>query len=550
MFAPQDSWPWPSNMVSHRQLPAHTALIPSTERLRTICSCTLLRALIKVGAELPRHVIDNAAHQLATRLGDFDANDACIHEASLTPLRASLRGLVIEEFQKSRHTMVAECPARVWKICRGLFGANGNDHHFLPCPSFTQEQVLYMSSNIPHLPTHLQPHKLSRPGSWEVAIASAPNKKRSKPNSRRPIIDRSRWPTTPLDCAAARCLDYVSLELIPQHLHLDLHRTDQLVKLLEQFNKQVAVGRAHGIGGDLVSCFTNIPHTLVLQAWCYYNAILIKMLIGFSAPRRRGHGKVRPFMSSDSSRQLINLTPDNIDKLLRHHLLTAWFKCGSLMIKQIEGLPMGSGLASALTRMVLVYLDVIFMMSPGYMPIPGYAYHCRCRHVYLSGYALVLLEVRYMDDYLALFKFIDEVENTASAVATITTTLQSNLRRRYPLPLEADDIKNFLGLELACTPEGTITLRPQCSSPPLYDIDHGFPSTMIFNSFLPLTIKRSLVIGLLACINRYTIPCEHKPAVLGGFLRVLMQHGFPIKYLRKWATARRFDIEWASQCFQ
>ena len=234
---------------------------------------------------------------------------------------------------------------------------------------------------------------------------------------------------------------------------------------------------------------------------------------------------------------------------LRHHLVSGWFRLGSLIIKQVEGLPMGNGLASALTRMVLVYHDVVFMMSPGYVLIPGHHCHCRCRAIRFCGYSIVLLEVRYVDDYLALWKFLQVPMDIASAATIVNEGLRANMHQRYFLPLEDDGVDNFLGLTLTCSSQGTVAIRPSCSSPPLYDTDFDFPATMVSNSFLPQFMKRSLALGMLARVDRFTLPASDKPAVLKEFLQVLLQHGFPQSSLRKWLLSKSSGNEWVRECF-
>ena len=193
VFAPQDTWPWPASLESQRMVPAHTALIPSQDRIQANCLRLLHRTLKKIGINLPQPFVEGAARELAGNLLPPAGTVGHLQETALHGLRSSLRGLVIEEFQKTRHTLVAECPARVWSTCRQLFGADGSDPHFSCHPELSPEEVLLQSSSIPSMPSHLQPSMFSSSRSWCVAPASAPNKKRSKPNSRRPLINRSRW---------------------------------------------------------------------------------------------------------------------------------------------------------------------------------------------------------------------------------------------------------------------------------------------------------------------------------------------------------------------
>eukprot|EP00959_Pyramimonas_sp_CCMP1952_P169347 3537612-Pyramimonas_sp.AAC.1 len=69
-----------------------------------------------------------------------------------------------------------------------------------------------------------------------MAEASAPNKKVEKPDDRRPIVNRSRWPTACLDTPAARALDWLSSAFLPAHANIDINRTDAAIELIEEFS--------------------------------------------------------------------------------------------------------------------------------------------------------------------------------------------------------------------------------------------------------------------------------------------------------------------------
>ena len=226
---------------------------------------------------------------------------------------------------------------------------------------------------------------------------------------------------------------------------------------------------------------------------------------------------------------------EELEAIIRHQLLTGWFMLGNLVMKQIEGLPMGSGLGTALARMVLVFLDVLFMMSPSHPIVTSQPQH-RCRHVIILNVTIVLLEIRYVDDYLAIWKFVGpDVEDLVHGISEI---IRSNLRLRYPLPLEDDTADKFLGLDLLYGISGLVGCRPSLAAPQLYDRS-AFTATMLFSSFLPSSMKKSIVLGTISRVDRYTLPLSAKPDVLREFLGCLSSHGFPDQSLKRWALAWR-----------
>ena len=132
-----------------------------------------------------------------------------------------------------------------------------------------------------------------------------------------------------------------------------------LVPIIEEFNAHPGTGPAQHVGADICSCFTMIKHLLVMQAWAFLRGCARHPVAGLAVPRGRTQAKARPFMLTATSRNMISLSLDNIEDIIRHHLGNGWFLFGGLLMRQIEGLPMGSGLACALTRMVLIFLDIL-----------------------------------------------------------------------------------------------------------------------------------------------------------------------------------------------
>ena len=130
-------------------------------------------------------------------------------------------------------------------------------------------------------------------------------------------------------------------------------RTDLVPTLVKEFNDIATCGQVDVLGSDISSCLTNITHTLALSAWDFYCACLRTRVQAISAPKRGRKGMNTPRAYSPGTRNhLLTLTIEQIGIIIMHHLATGWFLLGTLAMRQIEGLPMGSALGSALTRMV------------------------------------------------------------------------------------------------------------------------------------------------------------------------------------------------------
>lgn len=280
-----------------------------------------------------------------------------------------------------------------------------------------------------------------------MALVAAPNNSVEKPDKRRPLLDRSRWPTTKLDSLASRCLHWVSLAFIPACLHIDISRTDAALPSICHFNSVPSTSRVHCVSGDIESCFTNIDHVLVSQSWDYYHACLSRRVPGIPAPRSRC-GRVVPFLRPRSLRgRVVGCTLADLGAVLAHHLLTAWLLVGDLVGKQTEGVPMGNALGTALAGMVLIFLDVFFY-SFQYFPSIAAANHVF--YLNICGVDIVVLGLRYIDDVIGFWKACSCIHD--SLVTTITNWLWERLLHRYPLPLERDTSCVFVGFvfELRC----------------------------------------------------------------------------------------------------
>ena len=96
---------------------------------------------------------------------------------------------------------------------------------------------------------------------------------------------------------------------------------------------------------------------------------------------------------------------------------------------------------------------------------------------------IIILEMRYVDDYIALWKPMAAI--SPYKASTIGIALMSKLRDRYPLPLEEDTGSNFIGLVVGSGV--VVTLYPCPNEMFGYDESFNFPSYLDFRSFLPIS---------------------------------------------------------------
>ena len=208
---------------------------------------------------------------------------------------------------------------------------------------------------------------------------------------------------------------------------------------------------------------------------------------------------------------------------------------------------MGSGLGSALTKMVLLFLDVLHYMQHIHPCMVDSSLAGRCTLLQINSCQIILLEMRYMDDYCALWKFAESPSTVSFTEAQdrVNASLLDMLHLRYPLPLEEDTSLIFIGLELSLGHDGSVGIMPSCVEPPNYEGVFDFPGAMVYQSFAPESVKRSLVCGILSRIQRLTTPASLKPVALSRFCDMLKAQGFPRNELRKWSLKHPLSSAWA-----
>ena len=128
-----------------------------------------------------------------------------------------------------------------------------------------------------------------------------------------------------------------------RHLHIDFSRTDEFLPLVRDFDRCPPHGVVNSSGGDIASCFTNMPHALVRSAWHYVRQCVASRFWSIAAPRRGRKGVCRISNEASGVRgAFLVLSLDDLEVLVEHELACGWFVIGCLVGRQIEGLLVGS----------------------------------------------------------------------------------------------------------------------------------------------------------------------------------------------------------------
>ncbi|CAK0900405.1 unnamed protein product, partial [Prorocentrum cordatum] len=289
-------------------------------------------------------------------------------------------------------------------------------------------------------------------------------------------------------------------------IYIDAQRTDSLLPLLERFSELAPHGPVQKYGSDLTDCFTNIPHCLVRRAWAFYQEVLAaRDTSAIAAPRRRGFARTLPFEPPRASPLHVVFRPADLTAAIEHSLANLWLAVGTLVGRATDGLAMGSSLAGAFTRMVLIYCDVVFhasLYSGRGLPPPA---RSRIRYYVVEGVRILILESRYMDDYICLWK------------------------------TDGGDV--ITGMRLSLDSCGRVSVRPASLDLGSYSDDFQYPPYMHFRSFAPNATKRAIALGLIARTDAFTYPPDAKAAALADLLTLLITAAeFQAAVVKRWAT--------------
>ena len=231
----------------------------------------------------------------------------------------------------------------------------------------------------------------------------------------------------------------------------------------------------------------------------------------------------------------MTITIDDIDVLIRHHLHTGFFMLGELVGMEVEGLAMGSPMGSALTRMALIFCDLTFYYSLHGPELPPLGYRGRVYETVVLGHALWLLEVRYMDDYILLWKGPSYLK--ARDLMLLSSCLARRAGERYPLPLERDDSLKFVGVDLRLSVDGGVAACPSTGHLGDKDGAFEFEGFSPYYSFVPDSTKRSIVLGIVARVAQFTFPDSLRFEALRAFRDHLTGvSGYPVAVFDSWAS--------------
>ena len=165
----------------------------------------------------------------------------------------------------------------------------------------------------------------------------------------------------------------------------------------------------------------------------------------------------------------------------------------------------------------------------------------RIARVCVLGVEILVLEARYVDDYCCLWKCAAGVPQ--ALLDMISGIVKKWPQDRYPLPMTRDSSQKFVGIVLSSSGL-QVKARPHIQALPAYNEASHLP-LMHFSSYGPMSMKRAVLIGILARIDTYTVPSDARPQVLLEATRFLVRRcAFPPHLVRRWALQYISIYKW------
>ncbi|CAK0843087.1 unnamed protein product [Prorocentrum cordatum] len=201
----------------------------------------------------------------------------------------------------------------------------------------------------------------------------------------------------------------------------------------------------------------------------------------------------------------MRLTIEDLKVIIMHHLRTGFFLLGGLGGMEVEGLAMGSPMGR------------------------------RISEANSMGYIAWILEIRYTDDYILLWKGSPQLR--ANDITMLSACLARRALERYPLPRGRDDSLKFVSTDIHLNLDGSVEIRPAVGHLGGAGRDFEFEGFVPYYSFVPRGIERAVVLGIVARVAQFTSPPTLRLDALSGSGQHLIEvSGYPEQLFKTWVS--------------
>ncbi|CAJ1339532.1 unnamed protein product, partial [Effrenium voratum] len=360
--ASQGRIPWPDNLACFARLPANLCLPPKSAQVTSAVRAFLrsVRDRCKVADE--DLLVESAVVGLSDALGELLTKNQNRLRAPVTweqveAARLFLRSFFVQVFDHNLCRFGAFCPALVrLQACRVLdFGDQASGMDFAWDAGRNYSEVLISLATVQHLPSHLQPARLSITAtrSWSIGQPIILPKWKAPGIKWRLVVNKHSAPTTGLHSAVSKAID-VALNHMPRETWGDFSSSVSFLDLVADFNQRVQERFESCCvwteAADMVDCYHHLPCDQAPLVWDAVATFLSNRGIHFiSVPRRKGFGLGRFGQCLDAGWVCFSL--DQIRLVLQNFAATNFISLPGYLGRELRGAPMGDALSGAVLRL-------------------------------------------------------------------------------------------------------------------------------------------------------------------------------------------------------
>ena len=554
--ASQGHIPWPDNLACFARLPANLCLPPKSGQVTSAVRAFLrsVRDRCKVADE--DLLVESAVVGLSDALGELLTKNQNRLRAPVTweqveAARLFLRSFFVQVFDHNLCRFGAFCPALVrLQACRVLdFGDQASGMDFAWDAGRNYSEVLISLATVQHLPSHLQPARLSITAtrSWSIGQPIILPKWKAPGIKWRLVVNKHSAPTTGLHSAVSKAID-VALNHMPRETWGDFSSSVSFLDLVADFNQRVQERFESCCvwteAADMVDCYHHLPCDQAPLVWDAVATFLSNRGIHFiSVPRRKGFCLGRFGQCLDAGWVCFSL--DQIRLVLQNFAATNFISLPGYLGRELRGAPMGDALSGAVLRLFKWRRESLCASheAADTVSFPGTC----CKHVLVKGVNILVLDVSYRDD-IRLFCAWDSAAILEKREVARWAGLR--LRRRFcvgTMQLEPSEHQSFIGLNTSWF--GTKLVVWPCFPDPLGSLTYDIPdfrSLKPWNSWAPASQKAAAIKGWMCRIWYLSNSAEVRMVAWHELFCSLGLAGFPHYFVAR--IARRWARTWTPKC--
>jgi hypothetical protein len=311
-------------------------------------------------------------------------------------------------------------------------------------------------------------------------------------NRYRPLMSYSNHYLRALFKLAGSALTFMLLQIPMRYQHFNLFNMTCVKTFIDSTNKQFAtldVDAIYPFLVDISNMYTEMQHTTIMKALIW--------LVGVTSSHERGRDRIaiRRFKSkkfvthwgrSYNKFTHIEMNIETLIMIIQFDMNNVYFTLGDILLRQINGIPMGGFISAPEAQLVCIYSEVQFHES------------CGLDSRYISG-------TRYMDDLTVFIAYNTHNEHSLIRTSNIIHALCHTYDESLVLEVQesrSDGTYTFLD-SLVRIHDATVSIEPFHKNWE-YLLEHGTQKLyklQRYDSYSSAKTKIAMILGTLHRLN-------------------------------------------------